>query len=115
MTFTRTVWPTSDDVSLYVVAVAPAMSPQPPPVPTQRCQWYANCGAGVPLHDPGLTVSVLSSCGLPEIDGDAVFFGADPVATTALVGRDVATPEPLPFVAVTCTRRRELTSAVCTV
>src|SRR5207253_1801395 len=37
VTFARMVWPTSVDVSLYVVAVAPAMSPQPPPVPMQRC------------------------------------------------------------------------------
>ena len=78
----------------------------------QRCHWYAKCGAGVALHDPALTVSVLSSCGLPEIEGAAVFFGADPVAATVLVGREVAWPEPEPFVAVTWTRSREPTSPV---
>jgi hypothetical protein len=48
----------------------------------------------------------------PEIVGPAVFFGAEPVALTAAVGRETATPEPLLFDAVTWPRRRLPTSAV---
>lgn len=69
----------------------------------------------MPLHEPGLTVSVAPSCGVPEMVGGAVFFGAAPVGCTTSVGRETATPEPLLFVAVTCTRRRWPTSAVWTV
>ena len=64
----------------------------------------------MPDHEPGLTVRVLPSCGLPESVGAAVFFGAEPVAFTTSVGRETAMPEPLLFVAVTCTRRRLSTS-----
>jgi hypothetical protein len=38
---------------------------------------------------------------VPERVGAEVFFGADPVACTVLVGPDVAVPEPDVFVAVT--------------
>ena len=82
------------------------MAVQPPPVPTQRSHWYESEGAGLPLHEPGLTVSVDPSCGVPEMVGGEVFFGAVPVAATTPVGRDSATPLPLVFVAVTCTRTR---------
>jgi len=58
---------------------------------------------------------VLPSCVVPEIVGGAVFFGAVPVGLTTSVGREAATPEPLLFVAVTCTRTRCPTSAVCRV
>ena len=44
-----------------------------------------------------------------------MFFGAEPVAWTTPVARDVALPEPSLFVAVTATRSRLPTSAVCTV
>jgi len=44
--------------------------------------------------------------------GGEVFFGAVPVGCTTPVGRDSATPLPLLFVAVTCTRSRWPTSPV---
>src|SRR5579864_248658 len=75
VTCTRRVWATSAEVGTYVVPVAPEMAAQPPPVPTHRSHWYEKLGAGVPLHEPGLTVSVAPSCGVPEIVGGAVFFG----------------------------------------
>ncbi len=62
VTCTSSVWATSADVATYVVFVAPEIAAQPPPVPTQRCHWYEKLGAGVPPHEPGLTVSVAPSC-----------------------------------------------------
>jgi hypothetical protein len=115
VTWTSSVCATSAEVAVYVAFVAPEMAEQPPPVPMHRSHWYEKAGAGLPLHEPGLTVSVLPSCGVPEMVGGAVFFGAEPVAWTTSVGRDVALPDPLALVAVTCTRRRWPTSAVCTV
>src|ERR1700688_1899579 len=91
------------------------MAAQPPPVPTHRSHWYEKLGAGVPLHEPGLTVRVLPAWVVPEMVGGGVFFGAAPVGWTIPVGRETATPEPLLFVAVTCTFRRWPTSAVATV
>src|SRR5437588_2788735 len=91
------------------------MSAQPPPVPVQRCHWYVYVIGCVPVQLPLLTVSVLSSLGVPAIVGGAVFFGACPVACTTSVGRDVASPEPELFVAVTWTRSRWPTSVVVTV
>src|SRR3954452_19467535 len=40
VTCTRTVLPTSASVSLYVVFVWPAMSPQESPSRVHRCHWY---------------------------------------------------------------------------
>src|SRR5438309_1763584 len=88
------------------------MSAQLPPVPAHRCHWYAKVGEGEPVQLPLLTVSVWSSWAVPPIDGAAVFLGAEPVAWTTSVGREVAVPEPSLLVAVTTTRSRFPTSVV---
>src|SRR5947209_6515569 len=74
VTCTSSVWATSAEVATYVVPVAPGMAVQPPPVPTQRSHWYESEGAGLPLHEPGLTVSVDPSWGVPEMVGGEVSF-----------------------------------------
>lgn len=46
---------------------------------------YANVGAGVPDHVPGVAVNTLPSVGVPEIVGRVVFTGARDVgAATSL-------------------------------
>jgi len=57
-------------------------------------------------------VRVLPCWVVPEMVGGEELFGAAPVGWTIPVGREIATPEPLAFVAVTCTRRRWPTSVV---
>jgi hypothetical protein len=57
-------------------------------------------------------VNVWSSCADPDTTGAAVFFGAEPVACTTSVAREVAFPAPSLFDARTATRTRCPTSVV---
>jgi len=113
VTRTRSVVPSSADVSLYVFSVAPLMVAQLPPVRSQRRQTYVNAIGCAPTQTPAFAVSVCPTCGVPEIVGGLVFRGAPAawVDLTTFVGSDVAVADPSAFVAVTRTRIRWPTSA----
>src|SRR5205085_12559266 len=70
VTATFTVEPTSAAPRMYVAPV-PTFAQAPP----QRCHWYVYEIGAVPLHVPGLAVSVAPSLGVPPIVGRAVFAG----------------------------------------
>src|SRR5213076_1575259 len=69
VTRTRIVLPTSTPFSVYVLSLAPPMFEQLPPVASQRRHWYAKLIGAVPFHWPGLAVTTLPSCGVPEMVG----------------------------------------------
>src|SRR5262245_22789841 len=52
------------------------MSWQAAPLPSQISHWYANVIGAVPLHVPGLAVSVFPAVLTPPVVGCAVFEGA---------------------------------------
>jgi hypothetical protein len=110
VTTTRTVEPTSADVSGYVCPVAPATSLQPFPLWLQRCHWYAYAIGAVPDQEPESAVSVCPSCAVPLIDGKVVFDGCVATAVTTPVAAEEADDEPALFDAVTATRTVEPTS-----
>jgi hypothetical protein len=95
----------SADVSVYVAAVAPAMSVHDPPEASHCCHWRVN--AGEPVHVPSAAVSVEPTIVVPEIDGADVTPGADTVDTaagTTAVAADVPEAAPAEFVALSTTR-----------
>jgi hypothetical protein len=106
VTTIRSVLPASADTSVYVLLVAPLMLAHEAPALSQRRHWYAY-DVGAPLQLPVEAVSVWPTTVLPLIVGSAVFVGG---ATTAGVGLEVATDEPLLLEAVTLTRRAWPTS-----
>jgi hypothetical protein len=106
--------PTSAADTAYVEPVAPPMSAQDAPAVSQRRHRYAYEIGVVPDHVPTSPVSVLPSCGVPAIDGAAVFAGGEGAAVTVAVAADVAVAWPPAFVAVTATTIVEPTSAATT-
>ena len=76
VTATRSVCCTSSPVAVYVAPVAPPMSPQLAPVPSQRRHWYAYEIGWVPDHVPVDAVSACPACAVPEIIGASTFAGA---------------------------------------
>jgi hypothetical protein len=98
----RIVAPTSAEVSVYVLFVAPPIDEQAPPVLSQRCHAYSYFD-GLFVHVPFVPVSVAFSCGVPEIVGGAVFAGL-PAATTTAVAADWEVFEPSELLAVTRNR-----------
>ena len=109
VTTTRSVQPTSAEVSPYVCATAVSMFPQFAPPESQRRHWYANEIGCVPDHVPGSADNVCPACPLPETVGTAVFTGGFPTTTT--VCADIAAELPATFDPVTITRNVEFTSA----
>jgi hypothetical protein len=112
VTTTRTVPATSDAFSRYVGLVAPAISTQVLPPPSQSRHRYPN-ELGLPVQSPTDAVSVCPSRGVPEIAGSATFAGAATAAVTTVVGCELAAAEPPALVAVTTTRRVLPTSEAC--
>jgi hypothetical protein len=76
VTTTRMVLPTSVLATVYVDAVAPEIAAQLLPCASQLCQAYVNVGVVSLVHVPVDAVKTLPTCGVPEIDGAAVFVGA---------------------------------------
>jgi hypothetical protein len=131
VTRTRRVAPASIDVSVNVVPVAPAMSPQLLPAESQRRHWYEYAIGVVPLQLPAVAVNEEATTALPPIDGAEVFVGGVPgVGVGAGVGVGVGAPrsvgrgpttaasaealeaDPNLLVAVTTTLSRYVTSEV---
>jgi hypothetical protein len=102
---------------VYDEAVALEMSAQLPPVESQRFHWYAYA-VGLPDHEPGVPFSAFPTCGVPEIDGSAVFEGGDTGAggdVTTAVAADVAVAVATPLAdPVTATRSVEPASPAAT-
>ena len=63
VTWTRTVLPVSASVSLYLVVVAPEMSPHDEPSLSHRCHWYVYV-VGLPDHSPRSGRQLLADHGL---------------------------------------------------
>jgi hypothetical protein len=103
VTRTRSVWPTSAEVTVLLFAVAPGILAHPPSPARHRSHWYRKLIGSAPLHSPGETVSTLPSRAVPEIVGGDVFTGAL-APTTTCVRSETAEPEPAEFLAVTLTR-----------
>ena len=82
VTTTRSVWPTSPDVGVYVLLVPAVMSPQPLPSDPHRCHWYAN-DVGVFDQLPSEAVCGDPALGVPLMVGGAVFCGAAAAAADA--------------------------------
>ena len=82
VTSTRTVLPTSAEVSLYDFDVAPAMSAHAAPLLEQRCHWYAYA-VGLFAHEPFPAVTVSPTWNLPSIVGGDVVFGGSAFAGRA--------------------------------
>ena len=109
MTTTRTRFPVSAAVVVYVRPVAPAMSAQAPPFASQRCQRYAKARRGVPVHVPRCAVSVRPSSATPSTVGGSMLDGA--TGATASVPAESRVALPTSFVAVTRTRTTWPTSS----
>jgi hypothetical protein len=75
VTRARSREPTSADVGMYELAVAPAMSPHELVADAQRNHWYANVIGVEPVQVPLVTASGWPSLACPEIDGRTVFAG----------------------------------------
>jgi hypothetical protein len=101
---------------VYVDPVAPPIGTQDAPEESHRSHWYANVGAGWPLHTPGDAVSVEPSTSVPEIEGGVVLTGAAVNGWTTPVADELTGPaEPPLFVAVTATTIVEPISAATSV
>jgi len=69
----------------------------------EYCHWYVYVGAGLPVHDPGVVVTVVPTLTLAVLSfGAAAFAGG---AAMESVAAEYAVLEPAAFVAVTATRR----------
>ena len=88
------------------------MSLQLAPLESQRRHWYAKVIGWVPLHAPGLAVSVCPTVAVPEIVGGDVLPGGDDAGCTTGVAADVAVAAPAELVAVTATRKVSPTSSL---
>src|SRR5688500_432774 len=74
-TRTRSVSPTSADVTTRVFPFAPMIAEQLPPFTSQRSHAYVKL-VGEPDHVPGSAVKVSPSCAAPEIVGGGILPGA---------------------------------------
>ena len=92
-----------------MLPVAPGMSAQFVPSASQRCHWWPNVIAGVPVHVPLPAVRVRPSVVVPLTDGAAVLAAGS--GATSAVGADGRLSLPPAFVAVSTTRMACPTSA----
>src|SRR2546421_458395 len=95
------------------------------PSESQRFHWYANVGAGKPLHVPAAAVSVEPTLAVPVMVGSAVFAGTVPTAKapalavcpSGFVIVTVFVPAPAPTVdtfSVTCVASVNVTELTVT-
>src|SRR5207248_2245845 len=98
-TSTRTEWPSSSLVRVYVESVAPSIGAKPP-LPSQRSQEKVRVAAGS-LQVPGSTVKLEPTIASPATDGATVGTGTGTL--TGEVRAESALPAPPAFVAVTVT------------
>src|SRR5262249_23497120 len=110
VTAPRRRWPTSSWPGAYDFDVAPAMSAQPVPLPSQRCQTYVNEIGFAPLQPPSLSVSLEPAAEVPLTVGALVLAGALPGAATTAEAPEVAVAEPVESFAVTTARTVRPTS-----
>jgi len=87
VTVTRIVLPTSAVTSVYVAALAPAITAQAPPVASQRCQARPYASGPVPLNVPVVDVRIWPARALPVIVGSPVAAGAAALAGTVRSAR----------------------------
>ena len=93
VTPTRSVCPTSAEVTTYVCPLPPATWAQAFPFASQRCQVKTNVIGRAPVHEPVDAVSVCPSCAAPEIVGGDVFTGAAVAITAVCTEVAVAVPD----------------------
>src|SRR3954451_22345529 len=87
------------------------MAPQAAPLWSQRLHWKLYEIGCVPVHVPGVAVSVTPSRGSPAIVGLRMVAGGEPAAVTVGVGEETAVFLPPLFDAVTEILKRCPTSS----